>query len=65
MSADDNLRDALQKELYDSLCWFGTLPEPQGDVPERYHKWDDLGEVADRLIKVIKDWTADEPGLKT
>lgn len=52
MSAEE-VREKIQRELYECLCWWGTLPEPQGDVPERYHKWDDLGEIADRLIRAM------------
>lgn len=46
-------RQQVQQALYDGLCWFGTLPEPQGDVPERYHRWDDLGELADRILTAL------------
>jgi len=43
-------REEIRQALYDGLCRVGTLPEPQGDVPMRYHRWDDLGELADRII---------------
>jgi len=41
--------EVILAELYDSLRWFGSFPEPQGDVPERYHRWDDLVEMAERI----------------
>jgi len=52
-STGDAVREALRKTLYEGLCWFGTLPEPEGDVPERYHRWDDLCELADRLLAAL------------
>lgn len=55
-------REVIRNALYEGLCWFGTLPEPQGDVPERYHRWDDLGEFADRIAAAIRNLKSqDEP----
>lgn len=48
----EKLREELRRELYECLCWWGTLPEPEGDVPERYHRWSDLGEIADRILSL-------------
>lgn len=45
--------EAIRAELYDSMCWFGGFPEPGGDVPERYHRWDDLTEMAQRIDAVL------------
>lgn len=47
-------REAIRTALYKGLEWFGTLPEPEGDVPERYHRWDDLGELADRILAALQ-----------
>jgi len=47
------LREKTRIALYEGLGWFGTLPEPEGDVPERYHRWDDLGEFADRILAAL------------
>ena len=47
-------RETIRTALYEGLEWFGTLPEPEGDVPSRYHRWDDLGELADRIIIALK-----------
>jgi hypothetical protein len=46
-------REAIRTVLYKGLEWFGTLPEPEGDVPSRYHRWDDLGEIADRILAAL------------
>lgn len=46
-------RETMQQALYDALCHWGTLPEPEGDVPERYHRWEDLGGIADKLIAAV------------
>lgn len=48
-------REVVRKALYEALQYYGTLPEPEGDVPERYHKWDYLGEIADRLITAMSE----------
>ncbi len=48
-------REVIRAALYDGLSWFGTLPEPEGDVPERYHRWDDLGEFADRILAALEN----------
>jgi hypothetical protein len=49
--SDESVR-AVQRELYECLTYWGTLPEPEGDVPERYNKWEDLGEIAERLLTI-------------
>src|SRR3546814_15891092 len=48
------VREIVRMAIYEGLGWFGTLPEPQGDVPERYHRWDDLGELSDRILAALK-----------
>ena len=48
MSADDNLRDALIEAFRREAS-----PEEHLNV--------DFGRVADIALKVIKDWTAEEP----
>lgn len=55
----ENEREAVRKALYEGLSWFGTLPEPEGDVPERYHRWGDLGELADRILTALRSTTAE------
>lgn len=47
------LKEKIRTALYEGLEWFGTLPEPEGDVPEHYHRWDDLGELADRIAAAL------------
>ena len=49
MTVTDEMVRAGQNELYECLTYYGTLPEPQGDYPPRYRRWDDLGEIAERI----------------
>ena len=53
-ATDEALVEVVRNELYEGLSWFGTLPEPEGDVPERYHRWNDLGEFAERIIAAMQ-----------
>jgi len=55
MSADDNLRDALI-EAFD-VAFHSYRESHNHDLTS--------DEMADIALKVIKDWTSDEPGLKT
>lgn len=50
VQATDRRRDAVRQAIYDGLRYVGTLPEPDGDVPALYQGWDDLGDLADRII---------------
>jgi len=61
MSADDNLRDALMLALIEQGAPFIKY-HPANDGPERFViEW---GGLADIALKVIKDWSTDEPPEK-
>lgn len=52
------IAETIREELYECLKWFGDLPEPEGDVPERYHRWDDLGEISERIAAKLHEPSA-------